>query len=171
MAQPQRTCAQCGKDESHFVSLDHFLCSYACYALHTKEDTCAGDDSSGHSKPLVLSGNMARQMEKDSQEPLTVLYTDENCQFALERVAPGKTVPREIHATQTQIIIAYQGKANINIYYAEDITKLYKTVELEAHSPLYDDWVIIHANTYHEVVNASNDAPFLFSTAYAPHVH
>ena|ERR1700742_1499856 len=174
----ERCCIVCKGEALHKQVFECLFCSEQCkddyytpIVLGKKQtDFSIGKKEEGeeHSKPLVVSFDMESEMNNNN-EPLDVIYTDENLQFAIERIEEDGTIAKEIHPTQTQFIRLLKGEARIDIYYPEDTTKLYKSFNLSLSRKLHDT-IIIHAGTYHEVVNIGK-GNVSFYTIYAPHVH
>ena len=165
-------CSECSKSALYEERSERYFCSNECHQNSHTPLVMGIREAGPFATPLVVSGNMMQELEK-SNEALTVLYTDAHMQFALERVPEGDKIAREIHERQTQFIRAERGRATINIYYREDRGRLFKSFELvggDTDSIVSPDWIVVHSNTYHEVVN-TGQGPFLFYTIYAPRVH
>jgi mannose-6-phosphate isomerase-like protein (cupin superfamily) len=135
----------------------------------TRDTFLRGEHTLPHVVPLSMD-----QLVDGSEAPLMLVYTDENMQLAIEVVAPGGVVAREIHPTQTQFIRIERGVARVDIYYAENINVLYRSFELsaaEVPDNIVNDSIVIHAGVYHKVTNLSQRDSMKFYTIYAPHVH
>ena len=168
MTSKQQCCIVCKGEALHKQVFECLFCSEQCKNDYYTPIVLGKKQTEEHSKPLVVTFDMDSEME-NNDEPLDIIYTDENLQFAIERVEEDGSIAKEIHPTQTQFIRLLKGDARIDIYYPEDTTKLYKSFNLSLSRKLHDT-IIIHAGTYHEVVNIGKGY-LSFYTIYAPHVH
>lgn len=157
-------CVQCGQ-EAHY----HIMGAPTRYVCDKKVCHDILGAYKAHAK-IALNGNMQQMMDSASGKPMVIIYTDEHIQLALEEVPYDERIPKEIHETQTQFIRAEKGTAMINLYDTMASTKPYKTYMIASDDKNYDDWVIIPADTCHEVVNAG-PSEFRFYTIYSPRVH
>lgn len=83
-----------------------------------------------------------------------VVYTDENCQFVLMTIKPNSEIEREKHENTTQLI-----KIESGFGYAKIKGKL---ITLQKDSVL-----IIPPDTWHTIVNTSQDEDLLLYTLYS----
>lgn len=93
----------------------------------------------------------------------TVLFTGENMQLTVMRLAPGEEVGLEMHSHLDQFIRVEQGRARVMMGPSPDEVS-------EAHE-VSDDWaVIVPGGTWHNVVNTGDGELKLYSL-YAPPEH
>ena len=175
-------CSQCKKNTEfgEEIKIVRPFCSLTCrdnyhgvYIMGKKQDIGYMTSSSSqhpqsipHILEIININEASLDGDEENEDTLTVLYTDEHLQFAIETVPVEGFIEKEIHLTQTQFIRIEEGEARIDIFYPEgDGKTLYKSYKL---SP--NGCIIIHASTYHKVTNIGFNI-LKFSTVYAPHVH
>lgn len=169
-----RRCAKCltPRVQAYDYFSRQFFCSDKCRELHypDMEAPFSAIDDEDRAIPLLHTGSMEAELQR-SRRALDIQYTDEHMQLAYESVKPGGILRREIHPTQSQFIQIKQGEAEVLIYYPEgESDQLYRSIRLAANTPSTDDYIIIHASTYHEVRNTGVET-LQFLTIYAPNVH
>ena len=93
----------------------------------------------------------------------TVLFTGEQLQLTVMRLAPGEDIGREAHPQRDQFVRLEAGTARLELGPSRE--EVAETRELEA------DWAcIIPAGVWHNVVNVGDDEVKLYSL-YAPPEH
>ena len=93
----------------------------------------------------------------------TVLFTGQNLQLTVMRLAPGEEIGVEMHDHLDQFIRIEQGMARVTMGPSED--EVSETHEVE------DDWaVIIPGGTWHNVINTGEGDLKLYSL-YTPPEH
>jgi mannose-6-phosphate isomerase-like protein (cupin superfamily) len=162
----QTRCVNCNAMTSLGRRRETPFCSDVCYAAYATPVVrgVPQNEANMRDEPIILKSSVAFETVYDA--PLTLIYTDERMQLAFEVVSPGGRVPREIHRTQTQFIRVEEGEAVIIIYHADRPEVLYRQLFLYV-----GDFIVVHAATYHEVVNRSAEQRLVFSTIYSPPVH
>ncbi|HVM18796.1 MAG TPA: cupin domain-containing protein [Egibacteraceae bacterium] len=103
------------------------------------------------------------QTTLDNSTFRTVVYTGEQMQLTVMRLAPGEEIGLEAHPGLDQFIRVESGQAEVRLGKAKD--------EPDEVHPLQPDWaVIVRAGTWHNVVNTGDEELKLYSL-YAPPEH
>ena len=93
----------------------------------------------------------------------TVLFTGQNMQLTVMRLAPGEEIGLEMHDDVDQFIRIEEGRARITFGRSRD--------EVDETHDVQDDWaLIIPAGTWHNVVNIGEGDLKLYSL-YSPPEH
>lgn len=93
----------------------------------------------------------------------TVLFTGENLQLTVMRLAPGEEIGLEMHSHLDQFIRVEAGRARVTFGPSKE--------EVSATHDLSDDWaVIIPGGTWHNVINTGDQDLKLYSL-YTPPEH
>ena len=99
----------------------------------------------------------------DNTDFRRVLFTGEQAQLTVMRLAPGEEIGLEMHADRDQFLRIEQGQARVTLSKSED------TVD-ETHE-VKDDWaVVVPSGVWHNVVNTGDEDLKLYSL-YAPPKH
>ncbi len=92
-----------------------------------------------------------------------VVFTGEQMQLTVMRLAPGEEIGLELHEHLDQFIRVEAGRAQVTMGSDRD--------QMNERHDLSDDWaVVIPAGTWHNVVNAGDEDLSLYSL-YAPPEH
>jgi mannose-6-phosphate isomerase-like protein (cupin superfamily) len=107
-------------------------------------------------------GDIERQtLENDTFR--TVVFTGDQQQLTVMRLAPGEDIGLEIHLTTDQFLRVESGNGRVEFGKTKDAID--ETYDVE------DDWaIIVPSGTWHNVVNTGDDDLKLYSL-YAPPEH
>jgi mannose-6-phosphate isomerase-like protein (cupin superfamily) len=99
----------------------------------------------------------------DNETFRTVVFTGEDIQLTVMRLAPGEDIGRERHPDRDQFIRIEEGQARVEFGAREDDVD-------EAHD-VSDDWaIVVPAGIWHNVINTGAGELKLYSL-YAPPEH
>jgi mannose-6-phosphate isomerase-like protein (cupin superfamily) len=106
-----------------------------------------GGKTKGDIEKMTLRNNKYRKF----------IYTDKNIQMVLMNIPPGAEIGREKHQLNTQFFRVESGQGKVQL---DDKYHLVKD----------GDYIIVPANTYHNVIN-TGDKDLKLYTIYSPPVH
>jgi mannose-6-phosphate isomerase-like protein (cupin superfamily) len=107
-------------------------------------------------KTNKIRGNIEK-MTLDNNKYRKFIYTDKNIQMVLMNIPPGAEIGREKHSHNTQFFRVEAGQGKVQF---DDKYRLVKD----------GDYIIVPANTYHNVINTGDNDLKLY-TIYSPPVH